>query len=75
MESKVLTSIPGIEYYPIVSLILFFSLFAVLIVWFFRANPRSSRGQRLEAIAQAALSDNDCSSSDFSTSNANQTYA
>ncbi len=52
MESNVLTSIPGIQYYPIVSLLLFFGLFATLIVWFFRADKA-----RLNALAWAAVDD------------------
>ena len=50
MESNVLTAIPGIEYYPIISLVMFFALFAGLLVWFFLAD----RG-RLENLAQAPL--------------------
>lgn len=38
MYKNVLASIPGIEYYPIVALVLFFGFFTVLIVWFFRAD-------------------------------------
>jgi hypothetical protein len=40
MESNVLTSIPGIEYYPIISLIMFFVLFAGLLLWFFLADRK-----------------------------------
>ena len=38
MYKNVLSSIPGIEYYPIVALVLFFGFFTVLLVWFFRAD-------------------------------------
>ena len=38
MYKNVLSSIPGIEYYPIGALVLFFGFFAVLLVWFFRAD-------------------------------------
>lgn len=38
MESKFVTSIPGIEYYPIVALVFFFAFFAGLIAWFFLHN-------------------------------------
>jgi hypothetical protein len=40
MESNVLTSIPGIEYYPIISLVMFFALFAGLLLWFFLADRK-----------------------------------
>ena len=38
MYKNVLASIPGIEYYPIVALLLFFSFFIGLTVWYFRAD-------------------------------------
>ncbi len=50
MESNVLTSIPGIEYYPIVSLLIFVVVFAGLLVWYFRADRT-----RLEALAEEIL--------------------
>ncbi len=50
MESNVLTSIPGIEYYPIISLIMFFVLFAGLLLWFFLADRK-----RLEYLRERAI--------------------
>ena len=50
MESNVLSNIPGIEYYPIFSLGLFFLFFAGLILWFFRADKNV-----LATIAQQPL--------------------
>jgi cbb3-type cytochrome oxidase subunit 3 len=38
MYKNVLASIPGIEYYPIVALALFFSFFIGLTIWYFRAD-------------------------------------
>jgi len=38
MESNVLTSIPGIDLFPIISLFLFVAVFAGLLVWFFLAD-------------------------------------
>lgn len=50
MESNVLTNIPGIEYYPIFSLLLFISFFVGLAVWFFLADRN-----RLHTLAEAPL--------------------
>ncbi len=52
MYKNVLASIPGIEWYPVVALLFFFSFFGVLIVWYFRADQR-----RLEALAASILND------------------
>ncbi len=57
MESNVLTAIPGIEYYPIISLIMFFVLFAGLLLWFFLADRK-----RLDDYARAPFDINDPSS-------------
>jgi hypothetical protein len=38
MYKNVLASIPGIEYYPIVALVIFFAFFAGLIIWYFRTD-------------------------------------
>jgi cbb3-type cytochrome oxidase subunit 3 len=38
MIRNVLSHIPGIEYYPIIALVLFFVFFTGLIVWFVRAD-------------------------------------
>ena len=54
MEDKVVTSIPGIEMYPIVSLLIFVAFFIGLIIWTFFADRK-----RLEAIALSPLSDED----------------
>ncbi|MFI5202766.1 MAG: cbb3-type cytochrome oxidase subunit 3 [Candidatus Kapaibacterium sp.] len=52
MEDKVVTSIPGIDLYPIVSLLIFVAFFVGLIIWTFRTDRT-----RLEAIAQSPLDD------------------
>ena len=48
MESNFATGIPGIELYPIVALVFFFSFFVGLLAWFFFADRK-----RLSALAQA----------------------
>lgn len=40
MIRNVLSHIPGIEYYPIVALLLFFVFFTGLLVWFLRADRK-----------------------------------
>ncbi|MEY2719252.1 MAG: hypothetical protein RLZZ273_618 [Bacteroidota bacterium] len=40
MYKNILASIPGIEYYPIVALLLFFGFFTTLICWFFIVDKR-----------------------------------
>ncbi|MBK7412513.1 MAG: hypothetical protein IPI29_08165 [Ignavibacteria bacterium] len=52
MYKNVLASIPGIEWYPVVALLFFFSFFGVLVIWYFRADQR-----RLEALAASILND------------------
>ncbi len=52
MEKNVLSNIPGIEYYPIVALVLFLACFGSVIVWYFLANRT-----KLAAIAAEALED------------------
>lgn len=52
MYKNVLESIPGVEYWPIISLLIFFSVFVGLIVWFFRADKH-----RLQELAQLPLHD------------------
>lgn len=46
MFKNILESIAGVEIYPVVSLLLFFGLFSIVIVWFFRADK-----QRLQQIS------------------------
>lgn len=50
MFKNVLESIAGVEIYPVISLLLFFTLFGIVIVWFFRADK-----QRLQRISQIPL--------------------
>jgi hypothetical protein len=38
MYKNVLSSIPGIEYYPIIALVFFFGFFVALIVWYLRVD-------------------------------------
>lgn len=52
MDKQILSSIPGIEYYPVISLAIFFAIFAAVVVWYFRADR-----QQLAAMAEAALAD------------------
>jgi hypothetical protein len=52
MYKNVLSSIPGIELYPIVALVMFFGFFAALIVWFFKADIN-----RLERLSASVLDD------------------
>jgi cbb3-type cytochrome oxidase subunit 3 len=41
MNSNVVSNIPGIEFYPVIALILFFGVFIGLIVWFFRVDKNN----------------------------------
>jgi len=52
MYKNVLEHIPGIEYYPVLALILFFGFFLGLIVWFFRTDK-----QRMEHLSTLPLDD------------------
>jgi len=52
MYKNVLASIPGIEFWPIISLAIFFSVFVGLIVWFFRADKA-----RLQELSELPLHD------------------
>ncbi len=52
MEDKVISSIPGIEMYPVVSLIIFVTFFMGLLIWTFRTDRK-----RLTAIAEAMVPD------------------
>jgi hypothetical protein len=50
MYKNVLESIPGIEWYPIVALVLFFGFFSILLVWFVFVDT-----ERLGHLSSAAL--------------------
>lgn len=52
MYKNVLASIPGIEYYPMAALVLFFGFFAGLMIWYIRVDR-----QKLEEIALLAVRD------------------
>lgn len=52
MYKNVMSGIPGIEFYPIVALLLFFGFFACVIAWFFFADRR-----KLDTIARQPLED------------------
>lgn len=52
MYKNVLASIPGIELYPIIALVLFFGFFLGLLLWFLRTDR-----SRLQSLAQDALED------------------
>ena len=70
MESNVLTNIPGIEYYPIVSLLIFVLVFAGLLVWYFRADKK-----RLSILAEAMLADDRSFAEDESSESIHKNYA
>jgi len=40
MYKNILASIPGIEYYPIAALVLFFGFFTILMMWFFVVDKK-----------------------------------
>ncbi len=52
MYKNVLSSIPGIELYPIIALVLFFGFFAAWIIWYFKADTH-----RLERLSADILDD------------------
>ena len=54
MESHFVTSIPGIEYYPIVALVFFFGFFAGLIAWFFFHNKQRFAEYALQPFEEQA---------------------
>lgn len=57
MYKNILASIPGIEFYPIVALVLFFGFFVGLIVWFFLTDE-----SRLKMLAKSALDEGEIQS-------------
>ena len=63
MYKNVLSSIPGIEYYPIVALLLFFGFFAALLVWFFKVDRA-----RLDVLARQPFEDGEGEPESASTS-------
>ncbi|MFN4907773.1 MAG: hypothetical protein ACK475_06575 [Bacteroidota bacterium] len=52
MYKNVLTSIPGIEWYPIIALVLFFGFFSALMIWFVLVDTN-----RLQRLSSAVLDD------------------
>ena len=54
MEDKVISSIPGIDLYPVISLLIFVIFFTGLVIWTFRADRA-----RLEAIARTPIEDDE----------------
>jgi cytochrome c oxidase cbb3-type subunit IV len=50
MYKNVMSGIPGIEFYPIVALLLFFGFFVCLVAWFFLAD-----GKKLDVISRQPL--------------------
>ena len=52
MEDKVISAIPGIELFPVISLVIFVLFFTGLIIWTFRTDRK-----RLDAIAQSIMDD------------------
>ena len=55
MVSNFVSSIPGIEYYPIVALIFFFAFFAGLIAWFFLHNRQQVQQYALLPLEERVL--------------------
>jgi hypothetical protein len=55
MESHFVSSIPGIEYYPIVALVFFFAFFSGLIAWFFLHNRQQIQQYALLPLEERAL--------------------
>ncbi len=62
MYKNVLSSIPGIEWYPIAALIVFFGFFIGLLIWYVRADKH-----RLEVLSRMPLEDESTAPSQFST--------
>lgn len=54
MLKNVLSSIAGIEVFPVISLLVFVAVFCVVIVWFFRADK-----QRMNSISRIPLDDDE----------------
>jgi cytochrome c oxidase cbb3-type subunit 4 len=52
MYKNILSSIPGIELYPILALVLFFGFFSALIYWFFAVDT-----QRMTKLSADILDD------------------
>jgi hypothetical protein len=52
MDNHVISSIPGIHFYPVISLAIFFAIFAVVVIWYFRSDRA-----RLAQLAASALED------------------
>ena len=52
MYKNVLAGIPGIEWYPIVALVLFFGFFSALLIWFVLVDKN-----RLRDLSMTALED------------------
>ena len=50
MYKNILSNIPGIEFYPIVALVLFFGFFSALIYWFFVVDK-----QRMNTLSAGIL--------------------
>ena len=59
MYKNVLSSIPGIEYYPIFTLVLFFGFFIGLIIWYVRVDTKM-----LDVFARLPFEDDELQTSD-----------
>jgi cytochrome c oxidase cbb3-type subunit IV len=57
MYKQVMSGIPGIEFYPIVALLLFFGFFTSVIIWYFMAERSPKWKQRLEILSRQPLED------------------
>lgn len=57
MYKNVMSGIPGIEFYPIVALLLFFGFFTAVVVWYFLAERSPKWKSRLEQLAKQPLDD------------------
>jgi hypothetical protein len=57
MYNNVMSGIPGIEFYPIVALLLFLSFFTSVVIWYFLAERSPKWKRRLEQISRQPLED------------------
>jgi cbb3-type cytochrome oxidase subunit 3 len=55
MYKNVMSGIPGIEFYPIVALLLFFGFFVAVVAWFFYVGRSPAGKKKLETISRQPL--------------------
>lgn len=59
MIRNVLQTIGGIEVYPIISLLMFFGLFATVLIWFFRVDKSHVKMMASIPLEDAQSAEND----------------